>query len=261
MKLTEIRSLVTISIWHDGKGSFTLSYPGGCKIFKGSVKGFAKFLQKIQAKDGASYPKSARNKTYMEIAQDVFNGKDPIIYVWSNILNKLEGMQFTEEVLKEEKLYSYRFTTIDGISYKYFSGYPVDVNELKRTISSTNRNNLLYATNMSTNKLEMIMITNILFDTWLFMGILEESVYDDIYSKIHKELSDKEKSGTKITLDMIEDAIDNSEIDQDGSGKSSDKAYEDLKKDFLKESTLKESFDKKYYNLPLGEYKVRTQGD
>ena len=60
---------------------------------------------------------------------------------------------------------------------------------------------------------------------------------------------------------MIEDAIDNSEIDQDGSGKSSDKAYEDLKKDFLKESTLKESFDKKYYNLPLGEYKVRTQGD
>jgi len=188
MKLTEIRSLVTISIWHDGKGSFTLSYPGGCKIFKGSVKGFAKFLQKIQAKDGASYPKSARNKTYMEIAQDVFNGKDPMIYVWSNILNKLEGMQFTEEVL-------------------------------------------------------------------------EESVYDDIYSKIHKELSDKEKSGTKITLDMIEDAIDNSEIDQDGSGKSSDKAYEDLKKDFLKESTLKESFDKKYYNLPLGEYKVRTQGD
>lgn len=99
--ISEIRSLVQITVYWDSKCSFTLNFPGGQKVYHGSPEGFAKFLRQLGAKD-SSLPRSTRNKTYMGMVQSVMDGKDPILYCWSNELANMTGMVFRENTMDND---------------------------------------------------------------------------------------------------------------------------------------------------------------
>jgi hypothetical protein len=85
-----IRSLVQCSCYWSGSNSFSINYPGGHHVFNGSPDEFARFLSQVQAKD-ASLPKSQRNISYKQMVQNIVDGKDPVIYIWSSFLNSLKG--------------------------------------------------------------------------------------------------------------------------------------------------------------------------
>lgn len=96
-KIEELRSLVLVNVYWNGKTGWSLSFIGGNKVFNGTGENFAKFLRKVQAKD-STHPRSQRNKTYQEIVNDIMDGKERTIYIWSNILNNFDKMIYNESV-------------------------------------------------------------------------------------------------------------------------------------------------------------------
>lgn len=80
-----MRYLVKCKVYKHGNQWTLNSDKGGTRVFNGSIEGFAKFLRKIQAKDDAVDPKTFRSMTYMNIAQEIADGGDNVIYVWSNM--------------------------------------------------------------------------------------------------------------------------------------------------------------------------------
>lgn len=93
----EARKLVKVTILWDGNTGWTLTYRGGHKVFRGSAEGFAKFLQKLKAKDTESEPKSARNMKYMDMVKSAQKNNNSCVWIWSNDLSKLQGSIFSEE--------------------------------------------------------------------------------------------------------------------------------------------------------------------
>jgi hypothetical protein len=110
-KLKEIRSLVQINIYWNGKNSFSMNWPGGNKVFNGSPEGFAKFLRRIGAKESSSYPRSERYKTYSQIVDDIVTAKDPNVYCWSNILADIPERILNENFLLKDLKESYKVKT------------------------------------------------------------------------------------------------------------------------------------------------------
>jgi len=51
-----------------------------------SVEEIAKLFMKAHVKDNASEPRSARNSTYRQMAEDVLSGIDRVSWIWSNHL-------------------------------------------------------------------------------------------------------------------------------------------------------------------------------
>jgi hypothetical protein len=84
-----IRSLVQCSCYWSGSNSFSINYPGGHHVFNGNPDEFGRFLSQVRAKD-ASLPKSQRNISYKQMVQNIVDGKDPVIYIWSSFLNSLK---------------------------------------------------------------------------------------------------------------------------------------------------------------------------
>lgn len=85
----EARRLIKIEVLYNGSRGWTLTWEGKFKAIYGSVEDFAKLLRAIKAKDDATDPPSARSMTYLEIAQEIADGKDRTIWVWSNDLKKI----------------------------------------------------------------------------------------------------------------------------------------------------------------------------
>lgn len=85
------RKLLKVKVINDGGTGWVLSYRGGQKVFHGDVDEFAKFLQKIKASDNETAPRSTRNKTYKNIAQEIQTGTDRIIWVWNTNMKKIDG--------------------------------------------------------------------------------------------------------------------------------------------------------------------------
>lgn len=82
--MKEARHLVKVEVIWDGQDGWTLKYDNRkTKVFRGDKTAFAKYLQKIQAKDDMTSPKSVRNETYKEIVDDIVLNRDRIIWVWS----------------------------------------------------------------------------------------------------------------------------------------------------------------------------------
>ncbi len=79
-----MRYLIKAKIHYDGNSTWTLNSNAGTRVFHGDINSFAKFLQKIKAKDNFMDPKSFRSMTYKSIANEVINGKDNTIFIWSN---------------------------------------------------------------------------------------------------------------------------------------------------------------------------------
>jgi hypothetical protein len=85
-------------LWNQGN-SFTLKYGGGqTKVFRGTPEAFAKFLQKIKASDNATEPRSKRQIRYMDIVNEIMSGKDHTIWVWDNMMKKVEARKLREEI-------------------------------------------------------------------------------------------------------------------------------------------------------------------
>lgn len=86
---SEDRKLIRVSVLYDGARSWTLQWKGGFKVFRGSIEDFSKFLMKIKAKDDKESPRSFRSLTYINIAKEITNGSDIIIWVWEKDLKKI----------------------------------------------------------------------------------------------------------------------------------------------------------------------------
>jgi hypothetical protein len=82
-----MHKLVPVKVYNQGK-FWSFNFAGGTKSFYGDFEKFRLFLKRIQAIDFDSTPKSKRQKTFDQIAQDVVSGVDNKIYVWKHILDK-----------------------------------------------------------------------------------------------------------------------------------------------------------------------------
>ncbi len=87
--MSEARSLVRVHVRYE-KDVWTIQYLRTVRVFHGPIENFAKFLRRVGASDDQTAPKSVRNLTYMQIAQEIMDGTDPIIWIWSNILSKMK---------------------------------------------------------------------------------------------------------------------------------------------------------------------------
>lgn len=95
------RHLVKLEVFFDGKNSYSFNYEGKVKVFRGDIKALAKFLQSFRAKDNKTNPRSARGERYIDIANEITDGSDRIIYAWSNDLqNAFSRHESVEEALK-----------------------------------------------------------------------------------------------------------------------------------------------------------------
>lgn len=94
-----MRQLLKVKVLWDGGNGWTFNLPKGKMIvYHGSIDGITKFLQKIQAKDVASEPKSDRNKTYKDIALEIQTGQDREIWVWDYIISKVPNVVYEKNM-------------------------------------------------------------------------------------------------------------------------------------------------------------------
>ena len=83
------RHLVKIQVFFDGKDAFSFNYEGKVYVFHGDKTSLTKFLQSFKAKDNKTQPRSVRGERYADIAQEIIDQSDNIIYAWSNDLNNV----------------------------------------------------------------------------------------------------------------------------------------------------------------------------
>jgi len=99
------RHLVKLQVFYDGKDAYSFNYEGKVHVFRGTVEELAKFLQSFRAKDNKTQPRSTRGERYIDIANEIMNQTDNIIYAWSNDLSnallKREDSPKQEQVLNE----------------------------------------------------------------------------------------------------------------------------------------------------------------
>ena len=91
MKIVESNKLVKVKVLFDGNKGWTLTWnKSDFKTIHGAAEVFAKFLQKIQAKDDKTSPNSVRGITYLEITKEISTGSDSTIWVWEKYLKNLK---------------------------------------------------------------------------------------------------------------------------------------------------------------------------
>lgn len=86
--LKEYTALLKIRVFHTG-GAYTFNIETGARraknyIFRGDHDAFVRFLMGIKAKDNKTWPRSVRGERYSDIADEIENGSDQIIYVWEH---------------------------------------------------------------------------------------------------------------------------------------------------------------------------------
>jgi hypothetical protein len=89
----EYNRLLKVRIYPEGDNQFRLApattkqgvplQGKGTLRFRGSKEQFAKFLQKIQAKDAQTDPPSSKNRTYMQMVNTAIDKSDPYIWIWN----------------------------------------------------------------------------------------------------------------------------------------------------------------------------------
>lgn len=86
IKLSETRTLVMLKGYYD-QGSWLFKWEGGQVSLRNTpIETITSLLMKSQVKDAATQPRSARNKTYAEIANGIQTGSDRLCFIWSNDL-------------------------------------------------------------------------------------------------------------------------------------------------------------------------------
>lgn len=84
----EARRLVKVEVLYDGHRGWTLNWGHQFKVFRGDLEEFAKFLARLKAKDDKVAPASHRSLTYRQIAQEIADGTDRMIWIWDNDLQR-----------------------------------------------------------------------------------------------------------------------------------------------------------------------------
>ena len=104
-KMLESNKLHKVTIIHDGNQSYTLSWNGKTKVFRGTKEEFAKFLMKLKAKETDSLPKSARRIRYSDMADRASGGKSTSVFVWDYMLKRFPKASYTLNSAKKESTF------------------------------------------------------------------------------------------------------------------------------------------------------------
>lgn len=112
-KFNETRHLVKLQVFYDGKNAYSFNYEGKVHVFRGTVEELAKFLQSFKAKDNKTNPRSHRGEKYIDIANEITDGSDNIIFAWSNdIANTFNKREEVMPVKEHDELF------LTGASFK-----------------------------------------------------------------------------------------------------------------------------------------------
>lgn len=91
-----MRKLYKVNIIKMGD-SYSFNYGNGkVKVYRGGEEGLRTLLRKLGASDNKVAPKSFRSKTFIKMAQEIIDQSDPIVWIWSNNLDKM-NMIVTED--------------------------------------------------------------------------------------------------------------------------------------------------------------------
>ena len=121
IKFNEYVSLLKIRVFYSG-GAYTLNVESGAKkapdhfVFRGDHDSFVRFLMGIKAKDNKTWPRSVRGERYTDIANEIENGSDPIIYVWEH-----DYMRYINKKKEDEKMKIVKTPRQQESSQKYYS--------------------------------------------------------------------------------------------------------------------------------------------
>ena len=106
------RHLVKIEVFFDGQSAYSFNYEGKVHVFRGDVTQLAKFLQSFKAKDNKTQPRSVRGERYADIAREITDQTDNIIYAWSNDLANALQKKESVKVQESDEMF------IDGRTFK-----------------------------------------------------------------------------------------------------------------------------------------------
>ena len=84
-----MRKLYKVNVMRMGD-TYSFNYSGKVKVYRGSEVGLKTLLRRLGAADSASEPRSSREKTFDQITQEIVSQSDPTIYVWSNVIDKMQ---------------------------------------------------------------------------------------------------------------------------------------------------------------------------
>lgn len=77
---------------------------GGTRLaFKATDEQMIRFLRRIKTKDSKTLPRSYKGLTYNDILQDIKQGVNPCVWIWSNHYPNSEGItEILESVCKNK---------------------------------------------------------------------------------------------------------------------------------------------------------------
>lgn len=207
------RHLVKIEVFFDGKNAFSFNYEGNVYVFRGDANQLARFLQSIKAKDNNTQPRSVRGERYADIAQEIIDKTDNIIYAWSNDLSnainkRKEEVEKTTEGLDDIILSSKTF-----ISSGLFKRVEVTYNKTWAEALATfaddpkaHKLNFYLISDVSYSILEICKLTNQRRNVLFFKDKNGVSEGEDIILLPNSRFSNAFASSKKITFIGIEDS-------------------------------------------------------
>lgn len=220
-----VRSLVPIYIHWNQKNTFSMSYPGGNKVFNGSAESFEKFLKKLGASEASTSPRSARTWTYKAMVDAVMSGEDPNIYVFSNRLAEIPQMVINEAFGKDSFKNNDLVSIDDQISFRKQVSKELDKAEIP-----------IYFDNVD--------MVDDKTDTTIFSGALTgKHSYKELKDFIVDKYSLDESDNGPSDEDVQKLAYEKFHAHWDAlSSKEQDEIYKELGYDPITESKLKESY-------------------
>ena len=105
--IKEYTALLKIRVFYTG-GAYTFNIESGAKkapgqfVFQGDHDSFVRFLMGIKAKDNKTWPRSVRGERYADIADEIENGSDQIIYVWEHDYMRYLNRKNTKESISRK---------------------------------------------------------------------------------------------------------------------------------------------------------------
>lgn len=120
-----MRRLYRVNVMKMGN-SYSFNYNGKVKVYRGGEEGLKTLLRKLKVSDTKEEPKSFRIKTFGQIAQEIIDQSDPVIYIWSNILDKMQ-MIVTESLQEAKQKWNIRLGA--QINFDYTQKVTVFIND------------------------------------------------------------------------------------------------------------------------------------
>jgi len=120
-----MRKLYKVNVMKMGD-TYSFNYEGKVKVYRGSEVGLKLLLRRLGASDNVSEPRSFRGKTFDTITQEIVSQSDPFIYVWSNIMDKMQ-MIVTESLKEKVQTWNIRLGT--QVNFDYMQKVTVFIND------------------------------------------------------------------------------------------------------------------------------------